>query len=205
MNNFKITINGNKAYIETPYSAVFVKRVKVLGGKWDSAKRSWVVPANAVDAVRSNMRDVYGRDDLAIGETLTLIITSLAIDSSLHTAVERFGKVLSSAQGRDSGARAGDDVFYLAGAPESGGSVKNWRSVVPANAKIELRNVSKKLFDEQKDAASEYYDITVVDEVRPNATTEQDKLRAERDGLMQRIAEIDSILDPKHTEGSDSE
>lgn len=41
-----------KAYIRSPYNADFVRRVKLMGGKWDADSRRWVVCSDAVDAVR---------------------------------------------------------------------------------------------------------------------------------------------------------
>lgn len=51
---------------------------------------------------------------------------------------------LARAFGRDSGARLGDGVAHLAGPkPRSGGSVKNWRTVIPGGCLLAVYNVPR--------------------------------------------------------------
>ena len=70
--------------------------------------------------------------------------------------VTLFGKVIYSALGRDSGMWPGENVSYIKGKAKSGGSVKNWRSVVEEGSVIILTNVNKNIFDKEKNYRKEF-------------------------------------------------
>ena len=57
-----------KAYIRCPYNADFVRRIRLMGGKWDADSRRWVVCSDAVDedTVRSNLP--YTKGGYATGQ-----------------------------------------------------------------------------------------------------------------------------------------
>lgn len=97
------------------------------------------------------------------------------------------GKSIASAWGRDSGARVGDDVAFVEGRPESGGSFKNWRSVVPAGSVVVLHNVPQAALQMELPEG-------VTAEVMQPATIDRDALQAERKHLLARLAEIDQLL-----------
>lgn len=139
----KIEIVDTKAYIYTPYNAEFVKAIKGIGGaRWNRDKSAWAIPADCADQAREIMRRVYGEDDRPdCGERVDVRLTFDSSVSEWQSAVTIYGKTISRAYGRDSGARCGDDVAFVEGQPESGGSVKNWTSVVPQGSIVVLHNV----------------------------------------------------------------
>ena len=185
----KIEVKDGKAYIYTPYNAEFVKRLKGVGGsKWDPEKKCWSVPENSVDAVRQVMSDIYGYTDISANETVTLRITFNSRAQETRGDVVLYGKVVAHACGRDSGARAGDDVAFIVGMPEGGGGAKNWVSAVESGSVVILNSVNKNIYAKEKPA----YDVTV--EVMSTANTDRDSLIKERQRLMNRIEEIDRIL-----------
>lgn len=122
----KIEIVDTKAYIYTPYNAEFVKAIKGIGGaRWNRDKSAWAIPADCADQAREIMRRVYGEDDRPdCGERVDVRLTFDSSVSEWQSAVTIYGKTISRAYGRDSGARCGDDVAFVEGQPESGGSVK---------------------------------------------------------------------------------
>lgn len=184
----EIKVENGVARVYTPYNPDFVKAIKKIGGaKWDREKRCWAVPESAVDAAREIMKDVYGYNDSTQNETVKLKITAINELSELRSDVVLFGKVLSHATGRDSGARIGDDVAYVRGGATSGGSVKNWRSEVEAGSEIILSNVNKNLYGK----AEPNEDITV--ELLAEAA-DRAKLLEEKERLLKRIEEIDRML-----------
>lgn len=184
---FEIKIADGKAAIYTPYNAEFVSRIKLLGGRWNSSEKCWTVAEFKVDDVRSAMRSIYGRDDQPVAETVDVILTFTAEVSVWHAPVTILGRTIATAWGRDSGARMGDDVMFLEGKPESGGSVKNWHTIVPAGSVVKLPELPK--------TATEECDL-------PNGVTMQiigedidrEALLSEREKLLARLAEIDAIL-----------
>lgn len=192
----RIEINGRKANIFTPYNTEFVKRIKGIGGaKWNEAEKCWTIPAEAVDAARDIMMDVYGETDIPDGsEKLKLRITALVDIEELRAPVSYFGKNLASASGRDSGARVGDGVILESGTITSSGSMKNWTSMNRKDAVMILTDdVPETLYQRDKNATTQWGDTLFSVEVLKNSV-DKEKLEAEKAALLARIAEIDSIL-----------
>lgn len=190
MENIKIVINENEAHLYTPYNSDFVKKIKGIGGsRWESSERYWIIPSYAVDEAREIMRQIYGCDD-RIEETKETVKLKIKVVEKLFSTqddVNMFGRCLCHASGRDSEAKAGTGVIYVNGGPKSGGSVKNWCSVVPAGSEIVLPNVSKALYDAY--VADERIKVEIVPEC-----PSREKLLAEKEQLLARIASIDEML-----------
>ena len=187
--NIKIEVNGDIAELYTPYNQDFVNKIKGIGGaKWISSKKCWSIPSAAADAAREIMRSVFGVDDISPAETVKLRITTLEELSEPKKDVNLFGKCLCHAWGRDSGGTAGQDVCYVAGAPCSSGSVKNWYSTVPSGSVIILNNVSKPLYDTYE--PSDYIKIELISEdININA------LKIEKEQLLKRLEELNALLE----------
>lgn len=154
----KIVIERGSAMVYTPYNQDFVKKIKLVGGaKWDAENKCWIVPEKFVDIVREIMIDVYGYSDISTNDSVALKITFNEDAYEFNSDVTLFGKTISSARGRDSGARVGLDVSFLSGGVESGGSVKNWKSIVKKDSVAVLEDVNRKIYEKGEDK----YDITV--------------------------------------------
>lgn len=187
----KITTMNGRAYVDTPYNPDFVKAIKGIGGhKWEPEKRCWSVPETAVSAVRAIMEDIYGYSDLVPDETISLKVTFLNDVSSTRSDVVLFGKVMAHASGRDSGARVGDDVAYIRGGASSGGSTRNWCSIVREGSIATLSNVNKSVYAR----AEADPDIKVEVIETDTHSDDRQKLLAEKERLLKRITEIDAIL-----------
>ena len=185
----KIEIVDTKAYIYTPYNAEFVKAIKGIGGaRWNRDKSAWAIPTDCVDLAREIMQRVYGEDDRPdCGERVDVRLTFDSSVSEWQSAVTIYGKTISRAYGRDSGARCGDDVAFVEGQPESGGSVKNWTSVVPQGSIVVLHNVPTAMLAQPLPAG-------VRVERLENQKINRDALMAEKQRLLERIAEIDNLV-----------
>lgn len=184
----KIEAKDGVANVYTPYNPDFVKKIKGIGGaKWNDSQKCWSIPETAVEAVREIMADIYGYSDVKENETVSLKITFNKAIHSERSDVVLFGKVLAHAYGRDSGARVGDDVAYISGGATSGGSVKNWDSVVREGSVAILSNVNKSVYEK----AETEYDITV--EVI-KAKEDKQSLLEEKERLLKRIIEIEKLL-----------
>ena len=191
MCNIKVTIKDGRASVFTPFNRDFVAAIRNVGGRrWDADDKCWTVPEESLPQVRQIMMDVYGETDLPdTCGSVTVKVTFKEEYSSRCDDVIFFKKVISSARGRDSGARPGDDVTFLEGEPTSGGSCKNWESVVPAGCVVLLRHVPKAVWEQDKD--SEYYTAEIVDEGKD---VKRKELEEEKARLLARIAEIDKEL-----------
>ena len=181
----KIEIRGNAAYLFTPYNPTFVKKIKAIGGaKWDGSERCWKIPASAVNTARSIMMDVYGETDLPDdGEKVTVRVSFPNGEAECRAPIVVFGRVIASAFGRDSGAKVGDGVVFIKGAPKSGGSRNNWDTIIPDGSIVEIRNVPKA-------ALNDKYEYEIVEE----KTIDRAMLEAEKAKLLNRLAEIEALL-----------
>lgn len=187
----KIEINENSAYVYTPYNATFVTRIKAIGGaRWDGAKKAWKVPANTVTEVRDIMREIYGETDEP--EAVEKVNVRLMFEKAYwltRKPITLLGKTVASAFGRDSGAKVGEGVTFVKGAPESAGSMKNWCTEIPEGAIVILHDVPKSLVT--ADSLPECVSFE-IEARHPEA--ERNDLIAERERLLARIAEIDRLL-----------
>ena len=187
----EIKIKKETLLIYTPYNAKFVSAIKKIGGaKWDSVNKCWTAPEEFLDAVREIMTEVYGYSDISKNESISLKLTFNEEVKEDRADVVLFGKILSHATGRDSGARVGDDVAMVKGDIGSGGSVKNWVSVIKEGSTFILKNVNKNIFEKEKDGIKYNISIEIVD----NAKKSKTELLEEKKRLLERIKEIDELL-----------
>nr|DAU26007.1 MAG TPA: HepA-related protein (HARP) [Caudoviricetes sp.] len=183
-------VNG-KALITSPYNVDFVARIKKCGGRWDSAKRVWAINAEALEAARTAMMDVYGETDEApAGELVTLVIKfAERRESKSRQPLMVAGRVIARAFGRDSGATLGEDVAFVAGGPDSGGSNAHWLVTVAPGSICEVYNVPRAKADEVIADPPNGMEITIK-----SANIDVSALKAERDKLLARLAEINKLL-----------
>ena len=179
---------GDSLAVYFPFDEDAKNRIKNLGGKWNGVERCWKVPAALESEVREVLNDTFGTDGSQPVKMLTLRVTALN-DVEIYTdPVTCCGKVLARAYGRDSGAKVGDDVALISGTITSGGSRKNWKSIVRNGAVFKLLNV----YPGQKDDYDpdvfqvEIVDETIDDSANPLAAFSDDEILAEarRRGLL---------------------
>ena len=174
-----IRIAEGKAIITTPYNADFVSKIKNIGGRWNAASKAWSVSDSMVAEAREIMRAVYGQDDQQTDVQTTDIRVRFNDDVWGHQeGVTLYGKTIAKAWGRDSGARVGDDVAFIDGQPKSGGSVKNWLTIVPAGSVVVIKNVPVTLLGAELPTGAEI--ISDVD--------------SKREALLARKAELEAAL-----------
>lgn len=122
------------------YNENLVKKCKNLGGRWDESAKAWVFSHIVEDEVDELDRrynehlvcvDIEARDDIY----------------GIQDDVTFMGYPIARAFGRDTGAKLGENVALLDGQISSGGSVKNWTTVVRKGSTFRLI-VSKVLLDE---------------------------------------------------------
>lgn len=187
--NLKITINGHNATAQvfTPFNESFVAKMKALDGIWDKPLRCWWVGISKIPNVRAAMREVFGSDDTSSAKSVTLRLTFSEDYGVFRQDATLYGKTLSHATSHNSGGTPGEDVQYLAGRAESGGSSKNWCSIVPSGSVIQLYNVPAHLLDTSTIPPMVAVEVCRID-------VNRDALLKERTRLMARIEEIDKLL-----------
>jgi len=139
----RIMCKDGRACLKSPYNPEFVKRVKLMGGRWNPDGQYWHVDEGLLEDLRALLREVYGMDDLTEGkqETVTVELTFKDSYEKRTAPVIIFGRTVASAFGRDTGARVGDGVVFTKGAPQSGGSRANWCTCIPEGCVVKMLNV----------------------------------------------------------------
>lgn len=193
MNDIVLKSNKGRTKIYTPYNPDFVREIKKIGGaRWNSSSRCWSVPEGMTDAVREIIKSVYGYTDQDPATEMVNVIVRFKSDVyKTQDSYDMFGKVLSRAWSRDSGAITGDDVIYLEGNPESGGSKKHWDSIVPEGSVVKIINIPKGVYEskiEDLKKHEDYYTIEIE-----GTKIDREALLVEKEKLLARLEEIEKI------------
>lgn len=187
----KILRKGKFAQVYTPYNKDFVVEMQGLQGTWNRLDLCWWVHYSKIGAVRVAMRKVFGTDDISGSDTLSLKLIFSEQKGAFRSDYTLFGKTLSHATSLTSGGTAGADVRYLEKKPESGGSVKNWCSVVPAGSIIVLEDVSRDVLE----STTVPDGITIEYLITTPQIPDRAALLQEREQLAKRLEEIDRLLE----------
>lgn len=180
----RIEINGDMASVFTPYNAEFVKAMRMISGaRWDRMIKCWNIPSQAVNAVREIMMRVYGETDIVHVDKADIRVTFSDSVREECGPITMFGRTIAYAYGRDSGAKVGEKVAFIKKSPTSGGSRKNWTTVIPSGAVMELYDIPKSMITD-----GDGYSVEIIEKVNIQA------LIAEKEKLLQRLEEINAIL-----------
>lgn len=195
MQEFKIETHDGKADVYTPYNEVFIYEVKRLGGRWNSDDKCWTVNEKAVEDVRNLMQDIFGRDDQPVGETVDVELTFTEDVSQVRGTVDIYGRVIASASGKLSGARQGPDVMFMEGEVKSGGTNQYWETIVCKGAVVKMLSVPKRIVEKERLPYG-------VKKTILSMNNDLEALKQEKQRLLTRIAEIDSLLGSSSKETS---
>ena len=137
----KIATTTESVIVRSPYNPDFVRDARPLGGKWDASGKVWVFPIGRESYVRDLCQRVYGTDGTARTVTLRVTIEKGYYINEHRGAIYLAGRQIARAFGRDSGAKAGDGVVFVSGCPDSGGSMKNWTTIIDGPAIFDVLDV----------------------------------------------------------------
>lgn len=131
----------------SPYHPEVPSAAKALGGRWNSASKSWSFDSRDTNAVRALCTRVFGVDPLADApiEAVTVRV-GYPLFESAGSALWLFGRELAKRFGRDRAVSLGNDVIILQGGfPSRGGSVKSPALMADNNTILEVRDVPRLL------------------------------------------------------------
>lgn len=185
----KMTDGSEKLKLSSPYHPDLPARAKALGGKFSGEKKAWYFDVRDEARVRQLAVEIYGTDG-ETSETVTLRVTFPQGWREAKDAVFVAGRCLARAYGRDSGAKLGAGVVLLKGDIDSGGSMRNWVTHIDPGSVFEIRDVPRQAAEGAVQISSEAMQVEIVD----SRVALLEALRAERDRLMARVAEIDAML-----------
>ena len=181
--------DGEKIKLVSPYHPDLPGQAKAMGGKFNGEKKCWYFDARDEARVRQLAIELFGTDGENNAETVTLRITFPQGYREHTDGVYVAGRCVARAWGRKTGAKLGEGVVLLKGNIDSGGSMRNWYTYIHPGSVFEIRDVPKAAAEKAVQASSEAMQVEIVD-----SQVDIEALKAERERLLARIAEIDAIL-----------
>ncbi len=188
--NYKHDAINGIIEVVTPYNKEFVSKARNLRGKWDKSKSAWIFDDSIEEYVKQVLIECYGTTGEEPVQTCSLLIKDYT-SHGYKMEVELFGRTIAKAFGRDSGAKLGDNIIWISGTYESGGSVKNWSTDVE-KATFEIQNfpIPRTEFDDIKQAIEEgWCEIKILKKKRRQEEIEADILACKN-----RLAELENEL-----------
>ncbi len=122
------------------FNEIALKRCRDLGGKWDSETKVWTFSTLVEDQV-DKLELLFNCD--IVGVEITATQEMIGYKNPVYFC----GYSVATAFNRDSGAKVGDGVSLISGEITSGGSVKNWQTVVRKGCTFRLK-ISRNLLEE---------------------------------------------------------
>lgn len=179
-----------KVSVAAPYAEEFVRLARQSGGKWDRARRVWVWSADNADLARKAVRDVYGIDVDAPQPLVTVEVDAGCLPEEGNRLLLG-GLTVATRFYRDSQVRLADNAVVVNGGlfSPSGGSRNKPRVEAGYDTWLRVTDVTP--------AQVEWLKANVPDDGWRLVTPESERadgLRAERERLLKRVAEIDAEL-----------
>ena len=183
MEPVRVTTTDTKVTVHSPFCPAFPARARGLGGRWVSDK--WEFAARDDARVRALCVEMYGSDGDDGAPTVDLHVDVNVFEGMFsQQALFLAGREIAHRPGRDSSVRLGQDVILIQGSfPGSGGSVRNPVLNTREGTILEVRGVPAAHPDTRRAG------VTVLTE-----SIDVEALRAEREHLVARIAEIDALI-----------
>ena len=190
-----ITTANGKVVVSSPFHRDFPARARAIGGDFArDGSKTWVFDARDESRARDLVREFFGTDG-SPADTADLVTVHLDISDTAREREFYFaGRKIAERPSRDENVRLGAGVILVSGGFWSRGGTAKYPAVEPKDGTVvEIRDLPRAAVE----AETEKY--TIVEEA-PAEVVEAAKLRAEREQLLARLAEIDSILGDKDDE-----
>lgn len=191
----KISRTQNKIIVESEYNWHFVKLARDLAGEWDEKQKTWVFDIRDEADVLEACYLSYGEDGIRRNLCDVRMVLPTGWEK-VEKAISFFGRTIARGSMYNNSARVAQGVVIKAGGFYAYNTRRSWSTMAEAGTTIILRDVSRPLVD--KCIAENIYDNAII-EILPDAReSSRATLIAERNALMERIREIDSLLGDSH-------
>ncbi len=149
--------NESVLLVNIEYCSQAIRKIKNLGqATWDKTMKGWLVSKAYEVELKDILLEYYGTDGSFADKRVNIeLITNQDIKMS-QKPVLFAGKALAQAFNRDSGARVGQNVALIEGNINSGGSSKNWETIVEKGSRFKLINVNEQLLSFESDKLFTY-------------------------------------------------
>ena len=193
-------LNDGKIEVITPYNGTFIKKARMLKGKWNGT--GWEFKEEYEDIIKSHLMDIYGDDGSPMAKCKVRVnLTKLHdIDYSQmwDDEVRMFGRTLAIRKYRDSDPLLDKTVVLVKGGFSSrGGSRTNPSLDFYDDTILQIEDVPEHLYIKiLKD-----YDLPefnkVIYKIDKSIYKDDDikALQEEKENLLKRLSEINEILE----------
>lgn len=186
--NVRVNVEGETLFVVCPFDQEFLSAARLIGGSFGGDKR-WRFDARDEQRVRELLRQVFGtdgtREDGADLVTVRVHLRPCETDQRGQATAVFAGRRIATRPSRDEPVRLAMNVVLVEGqlSPD-GGSVARPSIDAPSAAIVEVRDIPRATLE-----LAEPGSYTIVEEL-----ADADRLRAERERLVARLAEIDALL-----------
>jgi hypothetical protein len=185
MSTVTITTDGGKTTVRSPYHPDWPAEARRLGGKWSGG--AWVFDSRDEDRVRALARDTFGTDGSPDpGGTVTVrvaVTDAMGEKGGKPAALYLYGRLVATRYARDNEPTLGPGIVLVSGGFGDGGS-HNYLKLGPLDDTfVEIRDVPR--------VVALDHGLKIVGE---DAGPDREALRAERERLVARLAEVDALL-----------
>jgi len=177
--------------VVAPYNPYFISAAKSnLGARWDGT--AWTFDIRDEAEAMTLIEGFYGwKPGMALVSVKLFVDKEKRVDQGPFVML---GRVLASATGRDSGAKLGDGVRLHDGKVGSGGSVKNWLTVIDESTELVVHDVPEEMARSYVDGSRTKKDVR-VEILETASVVDATALSTERLSLLARLLEVDKLLE----------
>jgi hypothetical protein len=185
MSSVEITTADGKTSVRSPYHPDWPSEARARGGRWSGGV--WVFDSRDEERVRALAREIYGTDGSPDpGGTVSVRIAvgdAQGERGGQPARLYEFGRLIASRFGRDDEPRLADGVILIHGGFAGSAGSHSYIQLGPLDGTVvEVRDVPRTVAVDRG--------LEIVGEDGPD----HEALRAERERLIARLAEIDAIL-----------
>lgn len=175
--------------LRCPYHPELVPLMRKLNARWNPPL--WYLDAEDEETVRSICYEIYGTTGHGMPDLVSVRLHVSEDIEALQGGVFLGGRCIARATGRDSGAKLGPKVVVIEGRPPySGGSMKNWRTIVPGDSVLEIRKLPLPAAQRLVEAEDDRFFANIVGRKTPDL----DALKDRRQELIEELAEVEKMI-----------
>ena len=158
--------NESVLLVNIEYCSQAIRKIKNLGqATWDKTMKGWLVSKAYEVELKDILLEYYGTDGSFSDKRVNIELVTNQDIKMCQKPVLFAGKTLAQAFHRDSGAKVGQNVALIEGSINSGGSTKNWETIVEKGSRFKLMNVNEQLLSFENDKLFTY---KIIDSNKPN-------------------------------------
>lgn len=175
----KVTVENETIKVNSPYNKSFVAGAKQIQGKWNAP--CWVFPEENKEAVKALLIECYGEcGELGAVSTVTVDLDLDTYTEGYEDGEIRVGSIVVLKRlYRDREVIFSDNAMLI-----NGGFAKSPRIAADKNTIVRVKGVPGTIYSKIKD----HEGVKLVSDI------DVESLKVEREKLLKRLAEIDSLL-----------